>query len=349
MDRFIGLDVHMTSCTVAVVSASGKRLRDFPVETHGEALIDAVRSVAGKRHLVLEEGTQSAWLYDLLRPHVHELVVTSVRGGRGPKSDAKDAYGLAEKLRTGGLDRVVFKAPAEFRTLRELATVHRALTGDLVRVRLRIKSQFRSRGIASPGQAVYGKRNREEWLAKLPASHRRSTERLYAHLDFLVDLKAEAEKDLVKESHRHPIARVLETAPGMGPIRVARLLPVVITPHRFRTKRQFWSYCGLSVVTRSSSDWVQSDRGWVRVPVQQSRGLTREHNRVLKDVFKGAATTVVTQGGDDPLYQAYRELASNGTKPNLAKLTLARRIAGTVLRMWKDEEVYQPERVLSAG
>ncbi len=260
MDRFIGLDVHMTSCTVAVVSAAGKRLRDFPVETHGEALIDAVRSVAGKRHLVLEEGTQSAWLYDLLQPHVHQLVVTSVRGSRGPKSDAKDAYGLAEKLRTGSLDRVVFKAPAEFRALRELATVHRALTGDLVRVRLRIKSQFRSRGIPSPGQTVYGKRNRKEWLAKLAPSHRRAAERFYAHLDFLVELKAEAEKDLIKESHRQPIARVLETAPGMGPIRVARLLPIVITPHRFRTKRQFWSYCGLSVVTRSSSDWVQSGR-----------------------------------------------------------------------------------------
>ena len=37
------------------------------------------------------------------------------------------------------------------------------------------------------------------------------------------------------------VARVLETAPGLGAIRVARLLPVVVTPHRFRTKRQFWS------------------------------------------------------------------------------------------------------------
>ncbi len=26
-----------------------------------------------------------------------------------------------------------------------------------------------------------------------------------------------------------------------------------MTPHRFRTKRQFWSYCGLGIVTRSSS------------------------------------------------------------------------------------------------
>jgi len=349
MDRFIGLDVHMTSCTVAVVSASGKRLRDFPVETHGETLIDAVKGVAGKRHLVLEEGTQSAWLYDLLRPHVDERVVTSVRGSRGPKSDAKDAYGLAEKLRIGGLDRIVYKAPSEFRSLRQLAVVHRALTGDLVRVRLRIKSQYRSRGIPSPGKDVYGKRHREEWLAKLPPSHCRSTKRLYTHLDFLIELKAEAEKDLIQEAHRQPVARLLETAPGMGPIRVARLLPIVVTPHRFRTKRQFWSYCGLSVVTRSSSDWVSSGRGWVRAPVQQSRGLTREHNRVLKDVFKGAATTVVIGGGDDPMYQAYRELTSNGTKPNLAKVTLARRIAATVLRMWKDEEVYQPKRVHSAG
>ncbi len=84
MDRFIGLDVHMASCTIAVISAAERRLRDFPVETHGETLIDAVRSVAGKRHLVFEEGTQSAWLYDLLQPHVHEVLVTSVRGSRSP-------------------------------------------------------------------------------------------------------------------------------------------------------------------------------------------------------------------------------------------------------------------------
>jgi hypothetical protein len=37
----------------------------------------------------------------------------------------------------------------------------------------------------------------------------------------------------------------------MGPIRVAQLVSIVVTPHRFRTKRQFWSYCGLSIVMRS--------------------------------------------------------------------------------------------------
>jgi hypothetical protein len=33
-----------------------------------------------------------------------------------------------------------------------------------------------------------------------------------------------------------------------------------------------------------------------------------------------------------------------GIKPNLAKLTLARKIAATVLSMWKHQEVYDPQR-----
>jgi hypothetical protein len=99
----------------------------------------------------------------------------------------------------------------------------------------------------------------------------------------------------------------LETAPGIGPIRAARLVPIVVTPHRFRTKRQFWSYCGLGIVTRSSSDWVQAaDRGWIRARVPQTRGLSRQFNHVLKDIFKGAATLVITQrstAGDPPLWK----------------------------------------------
>jgi hypothetical protein len=77
--------------------------------------------------------------------------------------------------------------------------------------------------------------------------------------------------------------RILETAPRFGPIRSARLVPIVVTPHRFRTKRQFWSYCGLGIVTRSSSDWVQTTEGdWIKAWVAQTRGLPRQYNRVLK-------------------------------------------------------------------
>ena len=85
------------------------------------------------------------------------------------------------------------------------------------------------------------------------------------------------------------------------PCFAARLVPIVVTPHRCRTKRQFWSYSGLGIVTRSSSDWVQTaDGGWVKARVAQTRGLSRQHNRFLKAIFKGAATTVIMQRTKDP-------------------------------------------------
>jgi transposase len=272
-------------------------------------------------------------------------VVAGIMQSRGPKSDKRDAYGLAEKLRVGNLDKSVFKAPRQFTRLREFSRIHMTLVGDVVRTQSRIKSLYRSRGILVSGANVYGVRHREEWQQRLCSSAQARAARLYDHLDFLLEQKKQAEADLLREAKKHPIVRVLETTPGFGPIRAARLVPIVVTPHRFRTKRQFWSYCGLGIVTRSSSDWVQAaDGGWIQARVPQTRGLSRQHNRVLKSLFKGAATTVITQRNKDPIYARYERLLDGGTKPTLAKLSLARMIAATVLRMWKDEKEYDPRR-----
>jgi len=345
MERYIGMDVHAASCTLAVISQTGKRLKDFPVETNGQALVEAIRMIPGRKRLVFEEGLQSAWLYETLSPHVDEIVVAGITESRGPKSDKHDAYGLAEKLRVGDLGKTVFKAPRQFTRLRELSRIHMTLVGDVVRAQARIKSLYRSRGILVSGVNVYGVRPREGWQKQLCSSAQTRATRLYDHLDFLLEQKKQAEADLLREAKKHPIVRILETAPGFGPIRAARLVPIVVTPHRFRTKRQFWSYCGLGIVTRSSSDWVQTaDGGWIKARVPQTRGLSRQHNRVLKSIFKGAATTVITQRNKDPIHARYQRLLDGGTKPTLAKLSLARMIAATVLRMWKDEEEYDPER-----
>jgi hypothetical protein len=82
--------------------------------------------------------------------------------------------------------------------------------------------------------------------------------------------------------------------------------------------------------------------------VQQTRGLTRQHNHTLKEIFKGAATTVVTQPNAYALHALYKRMTESGTKPNLAKVTLARTIAAIALRMWKDEEPYQPRHTTAS-
>jgi transposase len=350
MGRYIGLDAHSSSCTVAVIGPSGRRLRSQVLETNARTLIDFLKSVPRPRHLCLEEGTHSAWLYEVLAPHVDEIVVAAVGRTTGSKDDQRDAFGLAEAMRVGSIKKRVYKGLGEFGVLRELGRAYAMIVSDSVRVQNRIKSVFRSRGIATQGKGVYRPSTREAWLAKLPVKTRFVAEVLGRELDRIRELQKEAEKKMLAESRHHKIARILETCPGLGPIRVAQILPVVVTPYRFSNKRAFWAYAGLAIVMRSSSDWVRtSDGRWARLPVQQTRGLNRNHNRTLKQIFKGTATTVIQRlPGEEPLARHYRQLLENGTKPNLAKLTLARQIASIVLSMWRSGEVYDPNKMRSA-
>jgi transposase len=345
MERYIGLDVHVASTTFAVIGESGKRLGSHVVETNGQALVEQLKTIPGKRHVCLEEGTQSAWLYEILSPHAEEVVIAVVSESRGQKDDQRDAFGLAEQLRTGGIKRKVFKEVGEYKELRELGRVHSMVVQDSVRVQNRVKALFRSRGVAVSGKSIYAEKSREEYLEKLPDAARGAAKTLLAQYDAVEGIRRQAEKDLVKEAHRHPISRVLESCAGLGSIRVALLIAIVVSPARFRTKRQFWSYCGLGIVMRSSSDWVRKpDGGWGRANVQQTRGLNLNHNHTLKNIFKGAATTVITQLETEPLHQDYQRLIAAGTKPNLAKLTIARKIAAIALSMWKSKEKYDPTK-----
>jgi transposase len=345
MERYLGADVHAASVTFCVLDGSGKQIRRDVIETNGKALVGYLQQLAGKLHLCIEEGEWSQWLYEILSPQVAELVVYRGEWKPGQKNDAIDAHGLAEKLRTGSVDRPVYKDAKVFTALRDRARTYTMVTRDVVRVKSRLKSFFRSRGLSCAGEALYKPEERTQRAKSLPPATREMVELLGRELEMLEVLRAEAETGMLKESHRHRIARILETAPGLGPIRVAQMLPIVVTPHRFRTKRQFWAYCGFAIVMRSSSDWVLDQGRWVKARVVQTRGLNFNHNRLLKAIFKGAATTVIAHCGSNPLRAGYDRLLENGTKPNLAKLTVARQIAAIVLAMWKTQEEYDPGRI----
>jgi transposase len=244
-------------------------------------------------------------------------------------------------MRIGSV-KPVFKHCGPFSKLISLSRVYGKLKADKTRAKNRLKALYRSRGVSTPGKSVYGTAQREQWLGKLPEQYRSGAELVYAELDAVTEVKKQAEKRLVAESRKHGISRILRTCPGMGEIRTAGLMAAIVSPHRFRTKRQLWKYSGLSVVMRSSSDWEQTPNGWERVQLRKTRGLNRDFNRTLKDIFKGAATTVIDHR-QRPLYDDYLRMLEQGTKPPLAKLTLSRKIAATLLAMWKNQEAYNPD------
>jgi transposase len=345
MQRFIGMDVHGQSCTLVVMGPSGRRLGEHVVETNAKVLIERMRSIAGDKYVCMEEGTQCEWLCEVLAPHAKQVVVTQLLKRSGSKSDAIDAWALADLLRRDAVERSVFKSPKTLTELRQAARGYVAMRGDMVRAKCRLNALYRSRGV-QPTAAIYDLDAREAWLRKLPPSHRPLADLLSEQVDSLSESHQTAESLLLEQAKLTPVTRRLATAPGIGPIRAALLVAIVVTPARFRTTRQFWSYSGLAIVTRSTSDWTRDKvtKSWARKPTVQTRGLNRNRQPELKAIFKGAATTVIQQMPSHPLHQDFQRMTEAGIKPNLAKLTLARRIAATTLAMWKHQEDYDPSK-----
>lgn len=346
--KYIGLDVHQASISIAVLDESGQLVMQSVIATRATAMLEFFDGLRGTLQVTFEEGTYSAWLYDLLVRRVSKVVVCNPRKNallkKGNKSDRIDALKLAELLRNGMLSPV-YHGENSTRTLQELGRSYRALTGDTTRVMSRLKAIYRGLAIPCGGNKLYTDRHRQQWLEQLqqPGLLRRA-ERLYEELDLLQQLRRQAKQELMGESQKHPVCERLRTIPYLGPIRAAVLVARVQTPHRFRSKRQFWGYCGLGLETRSSGDYQQIEgqlkRSRKKVLI---RGLNLDHNHDLKNIFKGAAMSASIFPG--PLQQFYQQRLAAGIKPEMAQLTLARKIAAMALTIWKKGERFDPTKL----
>jgi transposase len=346
--KYIGLDVHHATISIAVLDANGKLVMQSVIATQASTILDFIRGVRGELHVTLEEGTSAHWLYGLWKPHVDSVMVCDARKSAlmnaGNKSDRIDARELAKLLRGGQLS-AVFHEEVGVRTLRELARSYLTLTQDVTRVMNRIKGVYRSQAIPSAGKSVYTKRHRLEWLEQLQQpGQRRRADRLYAQLDLLQPLRQQARRELLEESRKYPIRHVLQQIPVIGPIRAALLIALIQTPHRFRTKRLLWTYSGLGVKTESSGDY-DFKNGDLRQKKKYcaTRGLKQNHNHDLKYLFKSMAQAASMTAG--PLQDYYRGLLAKGTRPEMARPTLARKLAAVVLILWKKGASFDPTKL----
>jgi transposase len=346
--KYIGMDVHQTSTSIAVLNASGRVLTSAVVETQGHTLVAFIQGLRGRLHLTFEEGTYAAWLYDLLAPHVSRLVVCDPRRNAllksGSKNDPVDAHKLADLLRLNAL-RPVYHGKHSLGTLKELSRSYLALVQDSTRVMNRIKALYRSRGIPCTGTKVYSPCQRANWVEQLQQAgvHQRA-ELLYRQLDLLSLLRREAKRALLAESRKHSVSRILRPVPGLGAVRVAVLLAMVQTPFRFRSKRLFWAYVGLGLVTRISAEFALVNGQLKRSGKAPAiRGLNPNHQRELKEIFKSAATAAVHRPG--PWQQFYQLRVAAGRKPELVRLTVARKLAAVTLHLWKKGERYDVQQL----
>ncbi len=342
--KYIGMDVHKESISIAVRNDAGKLVMECVIETKANVILDFMHGLRGELHVTLEEGTWATWLYDLLKPHVTRLVVCDPRknGRQGNKNDRIDARELADRLYLNKLSSV-YHGGAGVRTLKELARSYLTISKDLGRVMSRVKAIYRSWGIPCAGKQVYAPGHRAEWLAKITeVGVLRRAEFYYQQLDALRVLRQAVRRDLLAESKKHKATKLLRQIPSIGPIRAALLIALIQTPHRFRTKRPFWNYSGFAIEMHSSADY-RSVQGALQKSKKQIsvRGLNRDCNHDLKNLFKSAATIASVKPG--PFQEFYAALVAKGMRPEMARLTLARKIAAIVLnRMEERSELRRP-------
>ena len=345
--KYVALDVHQATTVASVRESSDRVIARSVLPTEREALVEFFRGMRGSIQVAFEEGTQAQWLHDLLMPLVDRVIVCDRRGEsrQGNKGDQGDADQLSRLLRSGGLRAVYHGGGADRATLKDLTRAYCNLVEDSTRVMLRLKALFRARAIRTSGKRVYGVKDRASWLDQLPdRGARLRAEMLYAELDVLRALRPRAKAAMVAEARRDPAWSVLLAIPFIGPVRVALLLATMQTPWRFRTKRNLWAYAGLAVVTHTSAEHeFVGGRAVRRRRAPLTRGLSPNHNRVLKDVFKGAALAAMGRPG--ALQDFYRERLARGMRPELARVTLARKLAALTLRLWKNKERYEPAKL----
>jgi hypothetical protein len=117
-EKYIGLEVHQATISVAVMDSQGKLIMESIVETKASSILEFWAGLRGTLSLTFEEGTWAGWLYDLLKPHVAKLVVCNPR---------KNALHLWQLLRNVERRCPALKVTRRFVALLNLPCLRRGL------------------------------------------------------------------------------------------------------------------------------------------------------------------------------------------------------------------------------
>ena len=145
--KYIGMDVHKESISIAVRNAAGKIVMECVIETKASIVLQFFDGLRGDLHVTFEEGTWAAWLHDLLKPHVSKVMLCDPRRNAllqdGNQNDRVDACKLSDLLYMNKLS-TVYHGDHGLRTLKELGRSYLTITRDQSRVMTRVKAIYRS-------------------------------------------------------------------------------------------------------------------------------------------------------------------------------------------------------------
>jgi transposase len=316
--RFIGLDVHLDFCEIAIFE-KGKVRSAGRVPSTPQGLEILANSLAPDDQVALEATGNALAIARVLEPHAARVVVATRKELRAiaeakVKTDRLDARMLA-RLLAAGLLNGCWLPDEETRSLRRRL----ARRAQLVRQRTRCKNEvhavlMRNLKGRPPMTDLFGKSGRV-WLAELelPGDERQTVDGGLRQIDFLDGEIAILERAIAQHALASKDIRRLMTVPGVSLMTAATFIAAVGDIDRFHDPSKLVSYLGLDPKVR------QSGSG----PAKHGRISKQGASQVRAMLAEAAFTSVSTAGPMRAFYERVR--ARRGTQ--IAIVAVARKLA----------------------
>lgn len=334
----IGIDLGDRRHAVCVLSAAGDIIAETEVINTRECLIAFAHKHPGAT-FVMETGTHSPWVSRLLQALGHEVIVANARKLRAisqspTKSDEADARMLA---RLGRADPALLSPVKHRSESAQRALVQLKVRESLVRSRVSqmnsVRFLVKSLGVVVP-RGVKATAFVRKFRLQTDAATCALVEPLLQALDGLnaqikqLDARLETMAD-----ESYPVTARLRQVDGVGPLTALCFVLTVETPERFPRTRDVGAYLGL-VPRRDQSG--QTDK---QLPI------TKRGNVQLRCLLVNCAHYILGPfGPPSHLRDVGERIASRGGKSakKRAVIAVSRKLAVTLLALWKSGAEYQP-------
>jgi transposase len=338
LDRLtVGVDLGDQWSNYCILGLSGETLAEGQFRTRKQEVAEFFQALATSR-VVVEVGTHSAWVREVIAGFGHEVLVANPRlmdgsKRRRRKNDRIDAEKLA---RLGRMDPKSLH-PIQHRSteVREDLLVLRAREA-LVESRTKLISAVR--GLVKSMGARVSNCSSPSFSQKAAAEIPEEVEETLQPLLRLIATLSEEIKTFDKRidklgAEKYMATQLLRQVVGVGPVTALGYVLTLETPLRFARSRDVGPYLGL--VPR------QEDSG----EIQPQLGISKAGDRMLRKLLVGSAHYILGPfGPDTDLRRFGLRLCARGGKnaKKRAAVAVARKLAVLLHRLWASGEVYEP-------
>lgn len=252
-------------------------------------------------------------------------------GERGLKNDRRDARKLSETSCRMALPSVHLPSTSA-RARKAQCTAREALVSARTMLVNSVRGYLRTILVRVPGGYLPSFPLRVR--AKLSASATALPAFLARQLAVIESLNEQigaADQELKALALEDPDCRRLMTVPGVGPVTAVRFVSAVDEVGRFATAHQLESYLGLTPGDHSSGER------------QQRTSITKAGPPRVRWALVQAAWCAIRTRPHAPLAQWAAGVMRRRGKP-VGIVAVARKLAGILYAMWRDQTVYQPQR-----